>query len=94
MKTLLRTRAQHRYRTACPPRSHHNSLSLHPSINTRVAVRAATLFAASPKRRWRLPAKPCFACRPVATGVATVVPFSAAWLRLSAGEAVRRRWWR
>jgi len=79
---------------AYPPRSHHNSLSLHPSINTRVAVRAATLFAASPKRRWRLSAKPCFACRLVATGVATVVPFSAASLRLSAGEAVLRRWWR
>ena len=94
MKTLLRIRA---HSIAAAPRvrlGHITTLSLHPSINTRVAVRAATLFAASPKRRWRLPAKPCFACRPVATGVATVVPFSAAWLRLSAGEAVRRRWWR
>jgi hypothetical protein len=69
---------------------HITTLSLHPSINTRAAVRAATLFAASPKRRWGLSAKPCFAC----WLVATVVPFSAASLRLSAGEAVLRRWWR
>ena len=38
---------------------HITTLSLHPSINTRVAV-TATLFAASPKRRWCLSAKPVF----------------------------------
>src|SRR6202022_2526354 len=36
-----------------------SQLSLHPSINTRVAV-TATLFVASPKRRWCLSAKPVF----------------------------------
>jgi hypothetical protein len=93
MKTLLRTRAQHRYRTACPPRSHHNSLSSpfnqHPRRSH--SCNAVRCFA---KTLVRLSAKPCFACRLVATEVATVVAFSAASLRLSAGEAVLRRWWR
>jgi len=73
MKTLLRTRAQHRYRTACPPRSHHNSLS--------------SPFNQHPRRSQSCNAVRCFAKTPVA-------PLGAAWLRLSAGEAVLRQWWR
>jgi len=46
------TRAQHRYRTACPPRSHHNSLS--------------SPFNQHPRRSQSCNAVRCFAKTPVA----------------------------
>jgi hypothetical protein len=65
----------------CPPRSHHKR-SLHPSIS---------------HCRGR-PRRLCLGTSPNALGrqsfASPVVPLGAALLRLSAGEALLRRWWR